>query len=540
MKGTAKSLQLLLRSLLLALLWAISSVPALAADNATAGSPRLALVIANSAYREFDALSAAASDGDRIAGALTASGFRGNGGGAVIVNSDLTLAEMTAQVAAFRDRLRAAGPDAFGVLYYSGHGAALASFGDVALVPVDSDREPGADSLSLTRAYLVRMLLGSGAGNILVILDMCRNVLPMPADARPALWKNEDLAVGPASGSKGLRRVVREGNSPDRPDQGYLVAYSTSGDQVAFDNGTFSRILAEEIRRPRQNIADALKRTSDRVAISAIRDGRNFQKPTFDYGLQGAPPCFVSCNSGSDGRFYDCANCPYMRIVPAGAAPLGSPATEARRGDDEATRRQVSIARPFAMSVYEVSVSEWAACVRDGACRPAANWSKENPNPLMPAAGVSFAEATAFVGWLAAQTGLPYRLPTEIEWEYAARGGASSVFAWGDTISPANANYDHSASYAGSPTAPYRGYPEAINAYPPNDFGLYQMNGNVWEWTDGCADSGCKARVARGGSFDSSPDELRAANRFGITGGRKRDDVGVRVVRDLSPDEMGS
>jgi formylglycine-generating enzyme required for sulfatase activity len=408
----------------------------------------------------------------------------------------------------------------------------------VALLPVDSSSQPAADSLGLTRAYLVRSLLGSGAGNLLVILDMCRNVIPMAPGSQPAAWQNENLVIGPA-GSKGLRRILREGNSPARPDQGYLVAYSTSGDQLAFDNGSFSRILAEEIRRPRQNIADALKRTSDRVALNALKDGRNFQKPTFDYGLQGAPPCFVSCDVGAEGRFYDCANCPYMRIVPKGMARIGAAPAEPGRGGDEPAATEVSISRPFAISVYEVSVSEWAACVRDGACRPVADWTKENPNPLMPAAGISHADATAYATWLAAQTGLPYRLPTETEWEYAARGGAATTFAWGDAITPSNANYDHSASYAGSPTAPYRGYPEAINAYPPNDFGLYQMSGNVWEWTDGCADPACKARVARGGSFDSAPDELRAANRFGISGGRKRDDVGVRVVRDLAADETG-
>ena len=77
-----------------------------------------------------------------------------------------------------------------------------------------------------------------------------------------------------------------------------------------------------------------------------------------------------------------------------------------------------------------------------------------------------------------------------------------------------------------------------MNAYPPNAFGLYQMNGNAWELTSDCADAQCTAHLARGGSFQSVPGELRAANRFAVADGRRRDDMGLRVVRDLRADEM--
>ena len=83
-------------------------------------------------------------------------------------------------------------------------------------------------------------------------------------------------------------------------------------------------------------VADALKRTSDRVALAG---GKNFQKPTLDYGLQGAPPCFVTCDANNQDRFYDCANCPYMRAVPTGSGTLGSPPTETGRGKDEPLQR---------------------------------------------------------------------------------------------------------------------------------------------------------------------------------------------------------
>src|SRR6185369_2265742 len=222
---------------------------------------------------------------------------------------------------------------------------------------------------------------------ILIVLDMCRNVLSAPPAPAQSAVPDAGSGIGEVAGSKGLKRMVRSAASTIRADQGYLVAFSTSADQVAFDDGTFSKILAEEIRRPQQNIADALKRTSDRVALKA---GKNFQKPTFDYGLQGAPPCFVTCDANNQDRFYDCANCPYMRVVPAGTALIGSPGAEPGRGRVEPLQRTVPIDRPFAMGVYEVTVSEWAACVHDKACRPIADWSKENPNPLIPATGISF------------------------------------------------------------------------------------------------------------------------------------------------------
>ena len=507
---------------------------------AAAREPRLALVITNGAYQNFDTLGATVVDGQRISAALNAAGFSdGASGGAVTPQRDLSLAQMQAALAAFRDRLKAAGPDALGVLYYSGHGAALSTYGDVMMLPVDAGRTLTPATTSLTRAALTRSLLGTGAKNVVIILDMCRNVLaepPLPADnAAPG---NTPAEAAPASGTKGLRRLTRPNDTLLRPDQGYLVAFSTSADQVAFDDGTFSHVLAEEIRRPQQNIATALKRTSDRVVAGAVQAGTAFQKPTFDYGLQGEPPCFITCDPASAGRFFDCAECPYMRIVPAGVAMIGSPPSEPQRGSDEPLQREARIDHAFAMGVYDVTVSEWAACVRDKACRPIADWHKENPNPLIPATGITYADAQAFVGWLAAQTGLPYRLPTGTEWEYADRAGASTAFPWGDEITPGDANYDQTESYRGSAKAPYRGYPEAVNAYPPNAFGLYQMNGNAWELTSDCADAQCTAHLARGGSFQSVPGELRAANRFAVADGRRRDDMGLRVVRDLRADEM--
>ena len=501
--------------------------------------PRLALVIANAAYDKFDRLAGTYGDGDKVAQALSSVGFvDSSGAGTVVAHRDLGIAAMQAEISRFRDRLAAAGPTAFGVVYFSGHGAALGSFGDVIMLPVDAGHDLSADAAALSRAAVTRTLLGSGARTVLIVLDMCRNVLATPPSFTPATDAPES-AAGPvdASAAKGLRRITRGSNLALRADQGFLIAFSTSPDQVAFDDGVFSKVFAEEIRRPQQNIADALKRVSDRVAL---RPGKSLQKPTFDYGLQGAPPCFISCDPsvGTD-RFYDCANCPYMRIVPAGEGVVGSPAGEPGRGGGEPLQHAFTLPRPIAVGVYEVTLAEWKACVRDSACRPIVDWSKDNPNPLIPATDISFEDAQAFLAWLSVQSGRPYRLLTEAEWEFADRAGSLNAFPWGDEITPGQANYDQTAAYHGSPTAPFRGYPEAVNAYPPNGFGLYQMQGNVWEWTSGCLDPACARHVLRGGSFQSAPGELRSGARFGAPAGKRRDDVGLRVARDLQPDEAG-
>lgn len=523
--------------LLLVALAASLGLSPVAHGQAGAREPRLALVIANGNYRGFDRLSATFDDGERISAALSATGFvDGSGSGAVRTRRDLTAAQMEAEIAAFRAALVAAGPEAFGVLYFSGHGVALGSGGDVQMVPVDVGKSELAASASLSRSAVTRTLMASGARNVLVVLDMCRNVIALPT--LPVA--TDDAVTGgvaiEVTGSKGLKRVLRFAQSPIRPDQGYLVAFSTSADQFAFDNGIFSKVLAEEIRRPQQNIADAMKRVSDRVAMAKAS---SFQKPTFDYGLQGQPPCFVSCDPSSGNRFYDCANCPWMRIVPAGSALVGSPPSEPGRGKGEPAQTRASIARDFAIGVYEVTVAEWTACVRDGACPKLSTWAADNPNPLIPATSISHDDALAFLGWLSRQSGRAYRLPSDAEWEYASRAGASSAFPWGDGITPSDANYDHTARYQGSPTSPYRGYPEAVSGYPPNAFGLYQMQGNVWEWTSACIDPACRNRALRGGSFESVPGELRAANRFGLAAAKRRDDVGLRVARDLESDEGG-
>jgi formylglycine-generating enzyme required for sulfatase activity len=150
----------------------------------------------------------------------------------------------------------------------------------------------------------------------------------------------------------------------------------------------------------------------------------------------------------------------------------------------------------------------------------------------------------AYCAWLSQQTGRTYRLPSEAEWEYAARAGTTTAFWWGDAIDPSLANYDGNHSYAGGPTGTYRQKTLTVNTFQPNPFGLYQVHGNVWEWcqdqwhgnyqgapSDGAARGNTDklSRVVRGGSWFGFPGHCRAACRFRLPADYRHDYWGFRV-----------
>ncbi len=242
-------------------------------------------------------------------------------------------------------------------------------------------------------------------------------------------------------------------------------------------------------------------------------------------------------------EFTDCANgCPLMIVVPAGKFEMGSPESEPRRSADEGPRHEVTIAKPFAVSKFEVTFAEWDACVAAAACSRAADrWGRGQ----MPVINVSWDDAKQYVGRLSRLTGKEYRLLTEAEWEYAARAGAMTRYSWGDDPGKDNANCGRCGSqWDGNQTAP-------VGSFKPNAFGLYDMHGNVWEWcedvwhgdyngapTDGSAwlQGGDPAlHVVRGGSWYFEPQLLRAAYRDRDSTVDRNNNLGFRVGRTLTP-----
>ena len=249
--------------------------------------------------------------------------------------------------------------------------------------------------------------------------------------------------------------------------------------------------------------------------------------------------------------FRDCPACPQMIEVPAGAFAMGSPASEAGRSQDEGPAREVTLAEAFAIGVREVTYAEWEACVADGGCggHLPSDWGWGGGG--QPVMDVTWEQARSYAEWLAAKTGEAYRLPTEAEWEYAARAGTATPFHTGATISTEQANYDGSLPpYGAGAGGESRARTTAVGSFPANAFGLRDMHGNVAEWTLDCyapdyrdapaagaaAESdNCAERVIRGGSWRDGPEALRSANRDRRGADAYSNALGFRVARGAPP-----
>ncbi|MDX2222602.1 MAG: formylglycine-generating enzyme family protein [Rhodospirillaceae bacterium] len=274
----------------------------------------------------------------------------------------------------------------------------------------------------------------------------------------------------------------------------------------------------------------------------------------------------------------DCADCPEMVLVPPGEFLMGSDKawkeTDMMRG--EAPQVKVTIGRAFYLGKTEVTHGMFAAFVKDTGyqvklgCRvwdnefvdkPDATWQNpyqpRNPQPNHPVGCVSWTDAQAFIAWLSKKAGKTYRLPTESEWEYAARAGTTTSRFWGDNPDDACdwANtfdisskekyplpFTHAACKDGhADLAP-------VGSFKPNAFGLHDMIGNVWEWVQDCYagshqgrpkdgrawewEPGCEMRGTRGGAWMSAPERNRIAWPGRDPEERHMGYFGFRVARD--------
>lgn len=245
--------------------------------------------------------------------------------------------------------------------------------------------------------------------------------------------------------------------------------------------------------------------------------------------------------------FRDCPACPVMVEVPAGTYMMGTSVDDPEGYLGERPRHSVAIGSRFAVGVYEVTFAEWDACVEGGGCgghgADDSGWGRGT----RPVSGLSWEDARAYVSWLSERTGAAYRLLTEAEWEYVARAGTETQWYWG-TSEETRCQYANAEGikpcYDGyeSETAP-------VGLFEPNAFGLYDVVGNVWEWTEDCwkkdysgapADGSawqsgdCSHRVMRGGAWNLHSGYLRSAARgwslAGVRGGNK----GFRVARTIN------
>ena len=239
----------------------------------------------------------------------------------------------------------------------------------------------------------------------------------------------------------------------------------------------------------------------------------------------------------------DCPACPPMVYIPAGSFRMGD--IQGGGASDEKPVHRVSV-KAFLMSATEVTFAQWDACVAAGGCDDSGPRSAGGDNGWgrgsRPVIEVSWEDAQQYVKWISTKTGAQYRLPSEAEWEYAARAGSETKYSWGNSIGNNKANCDGCDSrWDNSQTAP-------VGSFAANAFGLYDMHGNVWEWTQDCWNGSykgapsdgtawlsgeCGRRVLRGGSWYNDPNNLRSAYRNRNSTGFRLNNFGFRLARTL-------
>ncbi|MDX2141803.1 MAG: SUMF1/EgtB/PvdO family nonheme iron enzyme [Rhodospirillaceae bacterium] len=299
-----------------------------------------------------------------------------------------------------------------------------------------------------------------------------------------------------------------------------------------------------------------------------------------------AAPGVLAQTAPAPGRvIQDCPTCPPLVVVPAGKFIMGTPKSQVANNETgEAPPVPMEIPKAFLLGRTEVTRAEFEVYASETKfepkvlCRvysktkgrydddPNRSWKRpgvpERPQPNHPISCVDWHESKAYIAWLAKKTGKPYRLPTEAEWEYAARAGSQALYPWGPESGQAckYANVYDITTLRQIPLA----WPHAmcmdgfvdiapVGSLKPNAFGLYDMIGNVWEWAEDCAtkshvgrpkdgsawvwQGGCKRVIQRGGGWFTSIERARPGYHGDATAKDHFDFGGFRVARDLLPED---
>lgn len=491
---------------------------------------RLALVIGNSDYQGRNYIKQPVSDAKDLAKVLCQLNFE------VILKTNLTKKQMNGAVNDFANRLRQ--HKSVGLFYFSGHG--LQENEENYLMAIDAKQWYRETKVSDILAQLTQ----TGNKANIVILDACREA---PNRMKYGWFDNKKLiglTVPPAVPST-------------------LIAYAAKPGKRALNcvmwdcsdrNSPYVKHLMKWIQKTNLSINEVLRKV--RIAVKEETNG--MQSPgyydelddTFYFKAKVQP----NRDQYTDGKIFrdplqDGSLGPEMVWIPTGSFQMGS--IQGKGNNDEKPVHSVSINR-FAMGRHEITFAEYDKFAQTTNRKKPNDqgWGRDNKPVIM----VSWKDATAYAAWLSQETGKSYRLPTEAEWEYAARAGTITARYWGNNPDEAchYANiYDntlkkekklnwshHNCSDGYIKTAP-------VGHFKPNAFGLFDMLGNVWEWvadklhsnynnapTDGSVwnDDAIGYQVLRGGSWYSNPHSSRAAFRNGVAPDAQNNHIGFRVV----------
>lgn len=557
---------------------------ALASLDASA-QKRLALVIGNGDYVHESRLPNPTNDARLIARTLRGLGF------SVEEKLNLRQREMTLTIARFVRE--SAGADT-AVLYFAGHGMQPVAGGRNYLLPVDANIEHDdaldADAIPADRIVDQLERQANPARLRLVVLDACRNNRQLgrartgirglarmtPSDDYTLIafsTNDQDVALDGRGANSPyaealsrhlaraselpLRRVFELTATDVRAATNQKQRPRTYGDldsRVGLDGLVLAPAAAEPRRAPdTSQVEQQAWVAAQRAATAAAYTAYLAEYPTGRFAsaarvaLAALQPPAQPAMGAAGSVLKDCAGCPELVVVPGGSFMMGSLASELGRHSTEGPQRRVTI-QSFAAGRTEVTFAQWDACVAAGGCshRPDDNgWGRGS----RPVVDVNWDDAQQYVAWLRGKTGKYYRLLSEAEWEYAARAGTSTPFHTGQRLNPSQANFDSGYSYNDSAKVESRQRTVPVRQFAPNAFGLSDMHGNVWEWvqdvwhgdysgapSDGSVwltggDQG--RRVLRGGSWYSTPGDLRSANRISNSPAIRSFITGLRIARAL-------
>jgi formylglycine-generating enzyme required for sulfatase activity len=575
----------LLKLFLLTVALIVGAVPAHAQS-------KLALVIGIDVYPNLGAtaqLERAVADAEAVGRRLDALGFK------VTRLTALRNTGLDAVVAAFETFKSSVKPKDLVVLFYAGHGMGMAN--RTYLLPADVKAEDlvfeaKATRVAIDEGELTEGLVRAGA-TVIAVIDACRTERLSRAVRGPG-----ERALHPAP-TEGIFKLYSA-------SEGQSALDFLPGVKDDDKNSVFTRIFLKNLDTPGLDLSRLGTVVRDEVDELARRYERQQTPVTYDrligssrlvlvpaplvppdqtamIGLPQKPavppadPCAGLVGLGRSGErgiaprsfstdcaaaltdaqerrlnrgdsFKECANCPEMVVVPAGGFIMGSPATEKERENDEEPLHRVTFAQPFAVGRFAVTFNEWDTCVSAGGCNKYTPADQGWGRGRRPVINVSWNDAQTYVAWLSRTTGKTYRLLSEAEREYVTRAGTSTPFWWGTSITTQQANYGN-ADY-GSVKGEYGAKTLPVDSFQPNPWGLFQVHGNVWEWTEDCYHASyvgapsdgsawisgdCSRHVLRGGALNYDSRILRAAIRDWNTLGSRDFNLGFRVGRTLLP-----
>ena len=416
-----------------------------------------------------------------------------------------------------------------GLFYYSGHATQVNNINY--LIPVGKDFDNAIDVKyhAINAREILEEMENTGSKINIVILDACRDYMP---------------ALGRGLGKHGLAEMTAKG---------VIMSYATAPGKTASDGkgsyGTYTQHLLEAMKIGNLTIEQVFKNTRQAVAQATDYD----QIPWTSSSLIG-DFCFENCGKTQlsvksqptstdwvvpgkvfQDRLKDDGLAPEMVVIPAGRFRMGD--IQGGGDKDEQPVHEVSM-KSFAIGRYEVTFAEYDQFAQATGRKRPKDWGWGRGK--RPVINVSWHDAVAYAQWLSQQTGKWYRLPTEAEWEYAARAGTETKYWWGNEIGHNRANCNGCGSqWDRKMTAP-------VGSFTSNPFGLYDTAGNVWEWTcseyidsyqgqeQNCAnlnDGSLRKVVIRGGCWGFNPRGIGAANRYRDGVSFRGNALGFRLVR---------